>query len=140
MDTPEPGATNGADNANPWHDPVLRRRATDPPLHHRLSYDDATGVIMLPDDEWDMEDVGTDSDSEDYGSSLALEHEPEAGPSAAHAEGPEPVADSERTPMTAPASPATKRRHQTYYHHPERRRQTISIPGAFPVVGSPSHD
>ncbi|KAI5886540.1 DUF221-domain-containing protein [Schizophyllum commune H4-8] len=80
-------AANGEprDDANPWQQesparPSQRRARTAPaPLHHRLSFDQATGVINLPDDEsWlvgglegeeaaaaeDEEDVDSD---EDYG-------------------------------------------------------------------------
>lgn len=93
-------------------------------LAHRLSFDDATGIITLPEDShWLMEDVDSDSE-EDYGSTAGVLNE-NTGELPPVAEG--PLVDS--SPTTALVSPP-KQRHGTYYHHPEKRRQTI--PGAFP--------
>jgi hypothetical protein len=135
------GATNLPPDANPWVDtrPRTQRRASerDALLQHRLSFDGASGVIMLPDDDdWLMEDVGSDSDSEDYGTlSVSPSREPSNAPPAdggAHS-------DSEvigERPASASGSPVEMRkRRQTYFHHPERRRQTI--PGAFPGPSAP---
>lgn len=82
---------------------------SEPHITNRLSYDQASGVIMLPEDsDW----LGEESDSDaEYVSS---------------AENPESSNDvsalSHIRTLTKP--------YATYYHHPERRRQ--SIPGAFP--------
>lgn len=139
--TPPTGAlsqSNTPDNVtsmpNPWHDresdpedrssgarPFARRSQSQsqPPLNHRLSFDHATGVITLPDDgEWLLQNE--DSDSEEGGTSReATQHE---------------VADGEpantRLVDTAPGEPSGGARYRTYYHHPEKRRQTL--PGAFP--------
>jgi hypothetical protein len=65
------GAISAHSDDNPWLDaavsrPTRRATETDGLLQRRLSYDGATGVIALPDD-WGMEDIGSDSDSEEYG-------------------------------------------------------------------------
>ena len=52
--------------ANPWNDAaagVSRRRSRITPmqLNHRLSFDEASGIITLPDNEdWLIEDIDTD--------------------------------------------------------------------------------
>ena len=75
--------------------------------NNRLSYDPASGVIVLPEDsDW----LGEESDSDaEYISSVENQENSNV------------VSDLPRTPT---------KRYATYYHHPERRRQ--SIPGAFP--------
>lgn len=77
-------------------------------LNHRLSFDHATGVIVLPEDgEWLLQD---DSDSEETADAIQQgSHEDNS--------------DGNNTPTGTPG------RHRTYYHHPERRRQ--STPSAF---------
>jgi len=82
---------------------------SEPHINHRLSYDQATGVIMLPEgSDW----LGEDSDSDaEYMSSAENLENPDNISALPHI----------RTPT---------KRYATYYHHPERRRQ--SIPGAFP--------
>lgn len=119
--------------SNPWEEtlpgPSHRSQTAPQPLHHRLSYDHASGVIMLPEGQsWMMEDDDSDSD-EDYGT-------------------PSPIQDMPTTPLidtsipsgasaplpsdTLTLSTPSKRRsmYSTYYHHPERR-STRTIPGAF---------
>jgi len=111
--------------SNPWEDAqpnTLRRSPTAPDhLNHRLSFDQASGVIMLPDDSDWLIDV--DSDEEDYGET-ALEA-PQAGATVSG------DVLSSPTSSAVSNSPA-KRRYGTYYHHPERRRSVI--PGAFPML------
>lgn len=122
---------------NPWEDarPGTRRtyhhhRA--PPLKHRLSYDHASGVIMLPDDgDWlqhdghDVDNSDDDSDEPSYeGTTNGLETE------SIHNEG------SSVVDATTPSSPSQQlrpSRYGTYFHHPERAaaRRRQSIPGAF---------
>ncbi|KAI0063663.1 DUF221-domain-containing protein [Artomyces pyxidatus] len=113
-------------SGNPWEEapPGPSRSQTAPAvLGHRLSFDYASGVIMLPDDDGDwLGDAESDSD-EDYGHADAAQHtqtlvdvSPEAGVVGVAPDG------------TNGQSP--KARYGTYFHHPERRRQTI--PGAFP--------
>lgn len=77
--------------------------------NHRLSYDPASGVIMLPEDsDW----LGEESDSDaEYMSSVENQ-------------------ENSNVVSALPHTRSPTKRHATYYHHPERRRQ--SIPGAFP--------
>jgi hypothetical protein len=119
--------------SNPWHDsrpgPSRRSQTAPQPLHHRLSFDHASGVIMLPEGESWLVD-GDDSDSEDdYGSpSPNGETAPPAVDSSLSG-----VAGS--LPDTSVPTPSKRRSlYSTYYHHPERRsRQTV--PGAFDPQG-----
>jgi hypothetical protein len=114
--TADPAVAN-----NPWED--ARPSLTPVPLHHRLSFDHASGVIMLPEDgDWLVEDVDSDEE-EDYGTENGLEHSQVETIAAENPSSP-PVASA----MTL--SPSRSSRYGTYFHHPERRRQPI--PGAFP--------
>lgn len=125
-----PGPTIVADPAmeHPMDDarPVPRRSQTVPvPLNHRLSFDHASGVIMLPDDEGDWMGEEPDSDEED----IAIENRVGLEPSGTDTLiGVEDLSAS--TESVAPLNPSRSSRYGTYFHHPERRRQTI--PGAFP--------
>ncbi|THH04916.1 hypothetical protein EW145_g5182 [Phellinidium pouzarii] len=130
--TVQGGGYTDADPAivNPWSDgPEGSALSTNgsraQKLKHRLSFDDASGVIVLPEDaHWLMEDADSDSE-EDSGSnatSSTLENNI-AGTENAD------IVGTSTAGLDAAASPS-KPRHGTYYHHPERRRQTI--PGAFP--------
>jgi hypothetical protein len=119
---PENGIRSIEPTGNPWEDaPGLSHhppRTAPVRLNHRLSFDGASGVIVLPDDgDWLIEDVDSD---EDYGVESDLGN---AGGNDVPDEG------SSQASNLAPLSPS-KRRYGTYYHHPERRRQTV--PGAFP--------
>lgn len=82
---------------------------SEPHTNNRLSYDQASGVIMLPEDsDW----LGEESDSDaDYVSSAENQ-------------------EGSNTVSALPLVRTPTKRYATYYHHPERRRQ--SIPGAFP--------
>lgn len=127
---------------NPWlsDSSLARGKSQSQPPHrqlaHRLSFDDGTGVITLPDDaDWLMEDVDDSDSGEDYGStSPAVSGTTEDDSRVAGTGGDEEAlanASSSSALMTStPVSSPTKQRHGTYYHHPERRKQTI--PGAFP--------
>ncbi|KAF5381794.1 hypothetical protein D9615_005509 [Tricholomella constricta] len=114
---------NGAEELtavnNPWEDAQPRSGSNG--LNHRLSFDVASGVIMLPDDgDWLEDDA--DSDEEDFGTENTggLEHSiTEAS-----------VVGNDDIPVSLTASPSRSTRYGTYFHHPERRRQPI--PGAFP--------
>ena len=82
---------------------------SEPHTNNRLSYDQASGVIMLPEDpDWLGEE--SDSDAEYMSSTENLENS--------------------NTVSALPHIRTPAKRYATYYHHPERRRQ--SIPGAFP--------
>lgn len=102
-------------------------------LQHRLSFDDASGVIALPDHaNWLMEEA--DSDSEEDVGSAASASTPTPHPHVRHDA--DPTNSNESGPShiathMSPTSPS-KQRHGTYFHHPERRRQ--QIPGAFPKI------
>ncbi|RDB26692.1 Calcium permeable stress-gated cation channel 1 [Hypsizygus marmoreus] len=106
---------------NPWEDGQPRTGSH--PLNHRLSFDVASGVIVLPDDgDWlEGDDSDEDTGAEDTG---GLDH----SITAASLVGEEDEAASPLVPTSA--SPSRLSRYRTYFHHPERRRQTI--PGAFP--------
>ncbi|EGN97135.1 hypothetical protein SERLA73DRAFT_169572 [Serpula lacrymans var. lacrymans S7.3] len=108
----------GFSSDNPWDDARPELVQSQSSLNHRLSFDPASGVIMLPeDDDW----LGEEDDSdEDYGHQMGRSQQDVAGV-------PQDVTSS--SPST-PLITTPKRRYGTYYHHPERRRQTI--PGAFP--------
>lgn len=119
---------SAANNSNPWQDAQSstgRTQTAPNVIHHRLSFDHATGVIMIPDDEnWLAEDV--DSDEEDYGAAgIDRIQRTQTEPAIS---GSEVVSEDEDLPIAA--SPSRTSRYGTYFHHPERRRQTI--PGAFP--------
>lgn len=144
---PGPTSTNGVNqedpvhvaiNSNPWEDARPRHlRSGSGNENHRLSFDVASGVIMLPDDgDWLETDM--DSDEEDYGTagnagldrSIAGQDINDNGGSVSTIDGEREDENGGATP-TIPMSPSRTSRYGTYFHHPERRRQTI--PGAFPV-------
>jgi len=116
--------------SNPWQQEP--RRASSAPLHHRLSFDPASGVINLPDDSWLQDDDDTDDSDEDQ-TGGGLEN---SVASLSDIDGPTTTTNGEETMLGAPvstspsASPSRLSRYGTYFHHPERRRQ--AIPGAFP--------
>ena len=116
---PEEGHSHVSDTSstNPWVN-----AHTQSTLSHRLSFDPGSGVIMLPeDDTWLAGEE--DSSDEDYGNLTPPSGDGEGNTSQENLATPDSQLPS--TPMTSP-----KRRHTTYYHHPERRRHTV--PGAFP--------
>jgi hypothetical protein len=79
---------------------------------------------MLPDHDWLEEEEDDDSEEQDYGTENALEQSVT-----------ESMINEETASSPGSASPAQPlsrlSRYGTYFHHPERRRQ--SVPGAFPV-------
>ncbi|KAG6888436.1 hypothetical protein C0995_008253 [Termitomyces sp. Mi166 len=105
---------------NPWEDARSRSVQNGHTLNHRLSFDVASGVIMLPENGTWIDD-SADSDEEDYGNENTGGLEQSITEASV-------VGDDE--PLTSPASPSRTSRYGTYFHHPERRRQVI--PGAFP--------
>lgn len=141
---------------DPWQDPSTastsrRRQATEQPrrsrtLVHRLSYDPASGVIVLPDeaawlDSDDSDEVVTGSDGEDYGTeldrsvaSVGDDGDGEVGVGvgsllAGTSEG-SAVATQVQGRGSVVSTPTRTSRYGTYFHHPEKRKQTI--PGEFP--------
>ncbi|KAI0290933.1 DUF221-domain-containing protein [Multifurca ochricompacta] len=116
---------------NPWQEPTAGPSSHSQMPHtvsHRLSYDFGSGVIILPEDGIWLE--GVDSDSEDdsdgdvpgrtraFSSFVAPEHSQNAGDAGGRS-------DAQN------AGGSSKGRYGTYFHHPERRWQ--SVPGAFPA-------
>jgi calcium permeable stress-gated cation channel len=143
--TPGSSNANGVDqdlvhaviNSNPWEDTRPQRLGSGSRNgNHRLSFDVASGVIMLPDNEdWLENDM--DSDEEDYGignnsglDGLIADLSANGDEGSASAISGEREDNGGVTP-TIPMSPSRISRYGTYFHHPERRRQPI--PGAFPV-------
>jgi hypothetical protein len=128
----EGGAESSGDNArtmDPWKDRSARpisvtsapaapgQSSQSPQQANRLSFDPASGVIILPEDEWFF-----DSD-DDYGDSTPTTGGTSGGEPSEHTAG-----GTDGGPSPTSSVPAMKR-HSTYFHHPERRR---TIPGAFP--------
>ncbi|TFK24082.1 DUF221-domain-containing protein [Coprinopsis marcescibilis] len=104
---------------DPWQDaaPVPQRQVS-----HRLSFDHATGVIMLPDDEWP--EAEESSDDVDYGTENGLDQSITESMLSTDGPGDGPATSS------SPLRSTRQSRYGTYFHHPERRRQPI--PGEFP--------
>jgi len=110
---------------NPWndvHSGPSRRPPTSSNVAHRLSFDYGSGVIMLPDDDGEWLEHDADSESDDYGTTNEIEST-------------QNLMDTETAAAADVISPASepeshagvpKRRFGTYYHHPERRRRTVS--------------
>ncbi|KAG8943918.1 hypothetical protein FRC04_002406 [Tulasnella sp. 424] len=124
---PQPDIENGlgSSTSNPWRE---LRADPDARARHRLSFDAATGVIMLPEEDWyedEAEASSAISSSEegtsdsDYGDATSRREQSVAQDIA----GPASV-------RTASHVGSPTRRHSTYYHHPERSRRR-TMPGAF---------
>ncbi|KAI0317538.1 DUF221-domain-containing protein [Amylostereum chailletii] len=120
----------GSHTANSRPGPSHRANTAPAPIHHRLSYDFASGVIVLPESaDWLGDGGGSDSDSDvDYGTAVDASGLPVGGgePIPIVGEQGEDTAGTENGSRVA----VMKGRHRTYFHHPERRR--MAIPGAFP--------
>lgn len=124
-DTQSPAIDINMDSAGsrPWGEDgrptSLQRSRSEPQGHqlsHRLSFDVASGVIVLPEDTW-IEDPDSD---EDYGTPT-----PPAESSTYNME------ESMASLQPPHVSPSRTSRYGTYFHHPERRRGMI--PGEFPT-------
>lgn len=98
--------------ANPWQDlassPTSDGRRPNQ-IHHRLSFDHASGVIMLPEGDWLEEE--SDSD-EDFG----VLRTDIASPDSAQG-------DSAVNAQVSQSPTSVAKRYSTYYHHPERRKR-----------------
>ncbi|KAL4243386.1 CSC1 family protein, partial [Abortiporus biennis] len=135
----EEGETSSTNEvvANPWQDSSAGASSSRRPgnhhhrqLSHRLSFDAASGVIMLPeDDDW-LEEEESDSD-QDYGTPRGpgidrpLPQEPELhnawnSSSSSIAAGPSTGGVAVDPSITQSPS----KRYTTYYHHPEKRKRT----------------
>lgn len=143
IDVAAPSAASSHEDLrrNPWMSDSMLARSNSLPqpnrhLAHRLSFDDGSGVITLPDDaDWLMEDVDDSDSEEDYGStspavSATTEDESRVAAPGVDGEALANASSSSALLTSTPVSSPTKQRHGTYYHHPEKRKQTI--PGAFP--------
>ncbi|KZT54255.1 DUF221-domain-containing protein [Calocera cornea HHB12733] len=127
--TTEP--SSGEESSNPWRDarpgpsqPVPSTSHPAGPPQRRLDFDDATGVIMLPEDGGWLEDADESDEEENWTEDAARSHSPGgvSGPNGGESDEAEAGGDS-GGPML--------RRHGTYFHRPPSRSVT-RIPGAFP--------
>ncbi|KAF8273382.1 DUF221-domain-containing protein [Lactarius quietus] len=128
--TSSPGELNSDMISNPWQEQIAGSSSSSQSQHaisHRLSYDFGSGVIILPDDGVWPE--GLDSDSEDDAGSAG----DSSRPSQVLSESAIPGGNQEvvGTPDVQNVSSSSRPRYGTYFHHPERRWQ--SVPGAFPT-------
>ena len=127
--TSSPGELNSETINNPWQEQIAgssHSSQTQRAISHRLSYDFDSGVIILPDDGiWPEED----SDSEDDAGSAGNRPRPSQvlSDSAIPGGGHEVVGVLDAQNVSG----SSKTRYGTYFHHPERRWQ--SVPGAFPT-------
>lgn len=113
----------------PWQESTAGPSNPPQPYHtinHRLSYDFGSGVIVLPDDGLWIEGVDSDSDEDGDNEDIARGH---VSPELASSEDEQGVSGPGPDGQTANGS--SKMRYGTYFHHPERRWQ--SVPGAFPT-------
>jgi hypothetical protein len=128
--TSSPGELNGEMISDPWQEQIAGSSSSSQTQHairHRLSYDFGSGVIILPDDGVWPE--GLDSDSEEDAGSAGDSSRPSQLPSeSAITGGNQEVVG---TPDVQNVSGTSRIRYGTYFHHPERRWQ--SVPGAFPT-------
>jgi len=124
-----PGEMSGDVTNNPWQEstagPSNLPHERPHTINHRLSYDFGSGVIVLPDDEIWLQGVDSDSDDdEDRSGDIA---EGQALPELAATENDQGVPGPDGESISGSSRP----RYGTYFHHPERRWQ--SVPGAFPT-------
>jgi len=120
--------------ANPWARSSASLASSPSPhastsrkMSHRLSYDPASGIMMLPEtDDW-LEESDESGSEEEYGTPS---HSPSRQPSA----GNNLFADAgQLSPIAREATDTPRRRHGIYFHHPERRasRLGLNMPGEF---------
>ncbi|KAG9047641.1 hypothetical protein FS837_001834 [Tulasnella sp. UAMH 9824] len=116
----------GSSTSNPWRD--LRSDPDARTARHRLSFDAATGVIMLPEEDWYEDEAEASS---------AISSSDEGGSDSDYGDATSRREQSAAVDVPGPASVRTAsgvgsptKRHSTYYHHPERSRRR-TMPGAF---------
>lgn len=112
---------------NPWEEPTpdsSNGSHSHHTINHRLSYDFGSGVIVLPDDEVWLDGVESDSEDDDGDEDIAGG---QATPERAVSEDDQGTGSSDGQTITG----LSRTRYGTYFHHPERRWQ--SVPGAFPT-------
>lgn len=121
--TASSGELGGDVTNNPWQEstPDSQSHHT---INHRLSYDFGSGVIALPDDEIWLDGMESDSEDDDGdGNIVGGQATPERA-----------VSEDDQEPGSSDGQTITgmpRTRYGTYFHHPERRWQ--SVPGAFPT-------
>jgi hypothetical protein len=122
------GEVGGDMTNNPWQESTAGPSNDSQPHHtisHRLSYDFGSGVIVLPDDGIWPDGVDSDSDIDDEIGDMA------GGQASPELAGPEDGQGLAGGLDGQSISGPSKTRYGTYFHHPERRWQ--SVPGAFPT-------
>lgn len=124
------GELNGEMANNPWQEQSAGSSSSHHAINHRLSYDFDSGVIILPDDGVWPEDLDSDSE-DDVGSAGNSPRRSQALFDSAIPGGGQEVTG---TLDARNVSASSKTRYGTYFHHPERRWQ--SVPGAFPTNSS----
>lgn len=123
------GELSGDMTNNPWQEPIAGPSSPSQAHHmvnHRLSYDFGSGVIILPEDGIWLEGVDSDSD-DDYGSGDTSRRSQVMPDSVVSEDGQGTAGNSDVEDVGG----SSRMRYGTYFHHPERRRQ--SVPGAFPA-------
>jgi hypothetical protein len=125
--TSSPGELNGEMANNPWQEQIAGSSSSYQTRHDRLSYDLDSGVIILPDDGVWPEDLDSDSEDDAGSAGNSPRRSQVFSDSAIPGGGQEVVG----TPDAQNVSGSSKTRYGTYFHHPERRWQ--SVPGAFPT-------
>ncbi len=128
--TSSPGELNVEVTNNPWQEQIAGSSSssqTHRAINHRLSYDFDSGVIILPDDGVWPEDLDSDSEDDAGIAGNSPRRAQVLSDSAIPGGGQEVVG----TPDAQNVSGSSKTRYGTYFHHPERRWQ--SVPGAFPT-------
>lgn len=117
-----PPSDTGSASSNPWREaagagPSQPARSTSYTRARRLSYDAATGVMNLPDDDGWMSPPGDDDSDEDV-----------TGTSGEATPGEE--SEEHRPALNGEGSAGQRvgRRASTYWHHPERKR---AVSGSF---------
>lgn len=97
-----------AATANPWRDGAgsttqVNRGQHPRQIQHRLSFDQPSGVIALPEEEWLESDSDEEfSHSRQVGDLRGPDHEP-----------------------SLPETLSVPKQYSTYYHHPERRKRVL---------------
>jgi len=120
---------------NPWSDTRSERTGSGSlqfpsfPHSNQLSFDPATGVIMLPEDGNWM-DLDTDSSEEESSPARSGEegHEVAGAQSAGGSVNGTPGAGPSGSGGGGGSAPEPSGRRATYYHHPERKKR---MPGSF---------
>lgn len=115
----------GSGASNPWRDaaagPSQPARSQSYTRARRLSYDAATGVMNLPDDDGWMSPPGDEDSDEDVSGSSRV-------PSGEGTPGEESEDPTSAQNGQGSRGPGVDRRTSTYWHHPERKRV---ISGSF---------